>query len=53
MKLLNSLIIIILATILQACGDDNSTKKNDFSITTNTKNNTIKRNETLSITLTA
>jgi len=51
MKLLKQLTIIILAFTLVACGDSNTAKKNQFSLTLNTKNNTIPVNETLKITL--
>lgn len=51
MKLLKTLTIIILAISLQSCGDSTNAKKSQFSLTTNTKNGTIKRTETLNIIL--
>ena len=49
MKLFKTLTIIILAICIQSCGNDKSEKKKQFSITTNTTNGTIKRNETLKL----
>ena len=51
MKLFKHLIIIFLALVFIACGNSNSTKEKQFSLTLNTKNNTIPVNETLKITL--
>ena len=49
MKVFKSLIIIFLASLMVSCGSNSGQKKNDFSITTNTKGQSISKNETLEL----
>ena len=51
MQLYKSLTIIILALVLQSCGESNSNKKSDFTLQTNAKNQTIAINERLELSI--
>ena len=51
MKLFKILTIIFLGSLIVGCGSNSGKKKNNFSIETNTKNNTIAINETLKLSL--
>jgi glutamine cyclotransferase len=51
MKLFKILTIIFLGTLIVGCGSNSGKKKNNFSIQTNAKNNTISINETLNLSL--
>lgn len=47
----NTLIIIFLATTILSCGSNSKSKKNDFSIKTNTKNQAITLGESLNLSV--
>jgi len=49
MNLFKQLTVIFLSIIIIGCGSNNGQKKSDFKIKTNTKNNTVFNNETLSL----
>jgi len=51
MKLFKSLLIIFSGCFVISCGSNTGQKKSDFSIITNSKNNTIANNETLTLSL--
>lgn len=51
MNLFKHLTVIILSITIIGCGSNNGQKKSDFKIKTNTKNNTIFNNETLSLSI--
>ena len=51
MKTFKILTIIFLGSLIFGCGSNSGKKKNNFSIQTNTKNNTIAINETLKLSL--
>jgi len=51
MNLFKQLTVIFLSIIIIGCGSNNGQKKSDFKIKTNTKNNTVFNNETLSLSI--
>jgi len=51
MRTLNILTIIFLGNLILSCGSNSGQKQNDFSITTNTKNNAITIGETLNLSI--
>ena len=51
MKTFNTLIIIFLACLLWSCGNNSAKVKNDFSITTSSKNNAVIIGETLNFSI--
>lgn len=51
MKLFNYLIIIFLSSFILSCGSNSGNNKNDFTIKTNAKENTISNSETLNLSI--